>query len=562
MQPNLSYFESFSVELVPAPSGEQRALAEALAARLPGPWRIEPIAWTGEPLATRREVLLSPARDARVEVSAAWEMARGLTSVAGVASVEPLFAAPGLEPSRPHLRTLLTPDEIRARAQRARPASAAARARGVGGGGPLPCAADPQWSLDAMRVTQAWAIAPPSGLRFGQGITIGHIDTGYTDHPELWDPPPAPRRVRTDAGFDFESDDPDARDPLDGSAPGHGTSTASVIMSSQRGPEAKFVSGVAPLAELVPVRVSGGVVHLSFANVVRAIHHCVDRGAHVISMSLGGPVPSDALRRAVHRAVDSGVIVLAAAGNVWPFVVYPARLDEVVAVAATNCEGAPWANSARGEDVDVSAPGESVWRASARRKSGAPVFGVAPSSGTSYAVAGAAGVCALWLAFHGRDALLQRYGAGQLSRVFRRMLKQACAKPPGWDADDYGAGIVDAERLLALPLPAAKVAIPKAAGRRGAPGWVLGLAGSAKARPVIRALARTSPAAGNLAAAELQFRSATSARWRAALDRSAKHPDALRRLADAEASQPLRDGLRAALPKAPLAPRKPKRKPR
>ena len=57
----------------------------------------------------------------------------------------------------------------------------------------------------------------------------------------------------------------------------------------------------------------------------------------MISMSLGGPFGSGFLERAIGRAVDSGLIVLAAAGNYWPWVVYPARYNEVVGVAAVNC---------------------------------------------------------------------------------------------------------------------------------------------------------------------------------------------------------------------------------
>jgi lambda repressor-like predicted transcriptional regulator len=375
---------------------------------------------------------------------------------------------------------------------------------------------------------------PPNGAAYGEGCVIGHIDTGYTDHGEIWDPRP---RILAAQGYDFESDDPDARDPLTGSAPGHGTATASVIMSSLRGPESKFVNGVAPRASLIPVRVSGGVIHLSFANVVRGIHHCVDRGAHVISMSLGGPVASASLERAISRAVSSGVIVLAAAGNVWPNVVYPARYPDVIAVAATNCEGRPWTKSASGAEVDVSAPGESVWRASAEVKNGTPVFDVAPSSGTSYAVANAAGACALWLAFHRRDALIARYRAENLAEIFRRQLLDSCVQPSNWNSKDYGKGIVDAERLLTWPLPttvsAGSKTIARGKLRRAARLRREPRADAHGARP--RAERPANPSAA-LARAELEFRVATSASWREAYASRARDSASLRALAESEAS--------------------------
>ena len=129
-------------------------------------------------------------------------------------------------------------------------------------------------------------------------------------------------------------------DPMVGRSPGHGTATASVIMSARASADEITVVGSAPSATLVPLRVSTSVIHLSFKNLTRAIYHAVDRvGAHVISMSLGGPHHSQALEEAIEHALERGVIVLAAAGNVWPWVVYPARFERVIAVAACNCAG-------------------------------------------------------------------------------------------------------------------------------------------------------------------------------------------------------------------------------
>jgi hypothetical protein len=84
-------------------------------------------------------------------------------------------------------------------------------------------------------------------------------------------------------------------------------------------------------------------------------------------------------------------------------------------------------------------------------------------SGTSYAVAAAAGVAALWLSYHGRRALIARYGRNRLAGVFKQLLQETCRKVPGWDTDDFGPGIVNAKALLEAALPAN----PPARGLRG-----------------------------------------------------------------------------------------------
>jgi thermitase len=177
-------------------------------------------------------------------------------------------------------------------------------------------------------------------------------------------------------------------------------------------------------------------------------------------MSLGGPFPSRFLERAIDRAIENGLIVCGAAGNYWPWVVYPARYEQVVAVAAVNCKKKPWSGSARGSSVDISAPGESVWRAKTLADTNDPYL-IEPSSGTSFSVATVAGAAALWLAFHGRKRLLKKYGANRLASVFREILAtHGFERPQGWDYDKYGVGILRADRLLEAKLPTT----PRAAG--------------------------------------------------------------------------------------------------
>ena len=431
--------EGFLIDVGPrgASPTQRLALAKRVVRRtLPGSWRVEPL---GKHSAFF-EVTRRP-RGKTVALSTAWNLVHALKADRDVRSAEPALTLQGIEPHPVHRREQLTAKE-------------SPRAKSSGSETNRPGSRDPDWSLRRAGIDRAWRLTPAHGKRFGEGVVVGHPDTGYTLHPEIWNNPGGWQRVRSHAGYDFVDDKPYPVDPLVDPHPSHGTKTASVIMSDAgAGPGAsQWVSGAAPRALLIPYRVIKSVVVFNFANVAKAIFRAVDNGCHVISMSLGGPLHSHALEDAVRCAVAHDVIVLAAAGNVWPFVVYPAKLEQVIAVAATHCDDGPWKQSAHGDAVDVSAPGESVWRAETLS---APVpYQVGRGTGTSFAVATAAGVTALWLAYHGRDRLIRRFGAGNLASAYRELLvTRGVRRPAGWEADDYGAGIIDAEKLLKAGLP-------------------------------------------------------------------------------------------------------------
>lgn len=323
---------------------------------------------------------------------------------------------------------------------------------------------DHEWSLGptGANVTAAWRLFAP-GIQPGSGIIVGHPDTGYRRHPELAN---GGALLATD-GWDFVDNDADPFDETPEGllrVPGHGTRTASVIVSrsgSQIGPGAKrWVSGVAPGAQLVPLRVARGVILLDPTNLASAIRsasgdsrNLVKRRADVISISLGG-VPSRTLRDALRLAERNNVIVLAAAGNQVKKVVWPARYEGVVAVAASNAASQPWKGSSAGRRVDISAPGESVWCASTRVETSGVQDCLQMSSGTSYAVATAAGAAALWLSYH-RDSprLRDLRTRSAIPYAFRQVLRQAFRPVDAWRTDRYGPGILNAENLLRTPLP-------------------------------------------------------------------------------------------------------------
>ncbi|WP_065754860.1 S8 family peptidase [Bradyrhizobium paxllaeri] len=300
--------------------------------------------------------------------------------------------------------------------------------------------ADRNWAIDKSLVKQAWEFATSEGrLAKGKDVLVFQPDTGVApQHAEL--PPNLDADPRS-ANFVEVGERP--IDPLrTGLNPGHGTGTASVVAS----PEPGAMTGSAPLATLVPIRCIESVSVLDQSPVAQAVNHAVEKGAHVITMSLGG-IPSRALHAAVQKAVRNNIIVLAAAGNCVSEVVWPARYAEVIALGGINEAFKPWRGSCFGPAVAFSAPAEFVLRADAKHPSGE--LAASGGQGTSFATALTAGIAALWLAFHGRDALIAKLPEGRSLQWLFRSLVAATAQVPGdFDRENFGAGIIDALALL------------------------------------------------------------------------------------------------------------------
>lgn len=381
--------------------------------------------WQLKPLAPNAPFLIAtPPRGKRVGTGKAWEYVYRLRADRDVDRAEPAFETVGLDGG------------VAAR-------GGARRAPRSGGGSTShPAESGPHdWVIKRCRIDRAWTLfgtQPP-----GSGVVIAHPDTGYSDHPQL-----DSAALRPNLGFDFYAERGDPRDPLKSGSRGHGTATASIIVSAADGE----VIGAAPGAALVPLRVDNDVIHFSWLELTRALYWAVAGGMPVVSMSLGGPWGGSVLRDGIAHASSNGLILIAAAGNQVGSVVYPACLPEVIAVAASNVFDEPWDGSCRGPEVDITAPGASVWRA---RASAPGNFTVERSEGTSYATATTAGACALWLARHGGfAALAATYGVTGVAAVFKEALLVTARAPDEWDHATMGAGIVDAEALLLRALPA------------------------------------------------------------------------------------------------------------
>ncbi len=234
------------------------------------------------------------------------------------------------------------------------------------------------WAQSILGIPKVWRETQ------GLGVKVAVLDTGIdVDHPDL-----AAAIVDTK---DFTGDGIEDTN-------GHGTHCAGVV--GARLNDVGFV-GVAPKAKLLIGKVLGKGGRGSFEWIARGIEWAVAKGAHIISMSLGGQVSTNRLFTAVHEALSKGRCVVCAAGNEGSLfqnsIGYPGRYGGVITVASHDENGNPSGFSSRGGEVDFMSPGSNIW---STYKNG----GYATLSGTSMATPFVAGLAALIISKHLRVA--------------------------------------------------------------------------------------------------------------------------------------------------------------
>lgn len=147
---------------------------------------------------------------------------------------------------------------------------------------------------------------------------------------------------------------------------GHGTHVAGTVLATAG--NGTGVIGVVPGAGLHVVKVfgnddlDGGSCSWTYAStLVAALNNCVDNGADVVSMSLGGTFKSRTEETAFNNANSGGVLSIAAAGNGGNrSTSYPAGYKSVVSVAAVDSNETVAAFSQQNRDVELAAPGVGV----------------------------------------------------------------------------------------------------------------------------------------------------------------------------------------------------------
>lgn len=156
-------------------------------------------------------------------------------------------------------------------------------------------------------------------------------------------------------GIDLVNGDPDPADDH-----GHGTHVAGIATAIAN--NAVGVVGVAP-SPLLAVKVLDANGDGTMSTVASGIRWCVDHGAKVISMSLGGAAGSAVAQDAVDYAWSRGAVMAAAAGNgnsCVDCVSYPAKYTNTIAVGCVDQYRAFCAFASTGPEVDLAAPGNAI----------------------------------------------------------------------------------------------------------------------------------------------------------------------------------------------------------
>ncbi len=276
-----------------------------------------------------------------------------------------------------------------------------------------------QWYLYKIKSQQAWDIQTGASQ-----VRVAVIDDAIQlNHPDL-DGVCYP-------GYDAAQEDNDVQPPT--GSHDHGTHVSGLIAAITNND-----LGMASLAHgvyILPIKatydsnpdiVVGGYEGMAWA---------VTNQADVINCSWGTDAYSQTGLTAVNDAINSNIVVVAAAGNFNNMVVqYPAGYSGVISVASTTTTDSRSSFSSYGSWIDVSAPGNQIW-------STVPFDAYGRKDGTSFA---APLVSALAALMKSRNIALT---PAQIESCIKNSADAIDLLNPGFEGM-LGAGRINAEQAL------------------------------------------------------------------------------------------------------------------
>jgi hypothetical protein len=257
---------------------------------------------------------------------------------------------------------------------------------------------------------------------------------------------------------------------------GHGTHVSGIIAGrrTDRGFE-----GVSRHAFILPIRViqsgpnapirpqelEGAAGTALTENVAKGIHHAIERGAHIIHLSLAWPasIRSKSVDDSIALAEKKGVLVVASAGNDSTHaMVYPCLYASVICVGAHGPDGAFTHFSNHGPMVDILAPGVSIlsaWPLSKNPVMFAGQTGYEFRNGTSMAAPFVTGALAELISLgippnEAKNRLFLSSRSTRTTSLFRTELGRLSGERPDPVRKQSRFGNLDLERAVSLkPAP-------------------------------------------------------------------------------------------------------------
>jgi subtilisin family serine protease len=200
-----------------------------------------------------------------------------------------------------------------------------------------------QWSHSAVRIAQARQL---SGFVDATKITVAVVDSGIdTTHPDLESVVAEHRNfVKGESARDFA---------------GHGTHVAGIVAAAMN--NGIGVSGLCA-ARILGLKVLPDRVEWDAAGYYRALGYCIGR-AQVVNLSLGDESFDPGERDVIVDLLEANIVVVAAMGNEFDQgnpIEYPAALEGVCAVGATDHADRRGGFSNTGKHIALAAPGVSI----------------------------------------------------------------------------------------------------------------------------------------------------------------------------------------------------------
>lgn len=197
------------------------------------------------------------------------------------------------------------------------------------------------WEIQKFEIQKYWKYSK------GEGVKVAVIDTGCDlNHDDL-----KPNLI---TGYNFIEE---GQPPIDRNC--HGSHVAGTIAAYDNN---LGMVGVAPHTKIMPIKALGDNGSGDLKAVCKGIIWAADNGADIITMSLGSPMNSLHLERAVSHASAKGCAIFCAAGNSGPAtdIMYPAKLSSTISIAAIDINFNRTKFSCSGNSLDFLAPGKDI----------------------------------------------------------------------------------------------------------------------------------------------------------------------------------------------------------